>query len=157
VVIEADGHSLRYDPLNACAVLDSFRYWILVVNPKTGVSREADRQVDVGVAVGRSCVSFPHDWTVSENAVKVSIPITYVGRRRNRAGGSCSTVDGTALAGQDYNPQCRGFGIKGAHLLVGLLNDNQSEGDETFEILVSADVNVVNGDNSITVTIVDDD
>jgi hypothetical protein len=66
-------------------------------------------------------------------------------------------VDGTAFEGQEYRSSAGEVhfskGDRHRRFYIWMTNNKHPERDETFEVILDGDFIVVNGDNSITVTI----
>lgn len=72
------------------------------------------------------------------------------------------TRNGTATGGADFDPVTAGelripTGSQSNQVVVPVTGDNLVEGNETFDLVVSEPVNAILTNNTVTVTIVDDD
>jgi hypothetical protein len=101
-------------------------------------------------------------YSVNENGGSVTLTITRTGNTSQTAIVHYSTANGTATAGQDYTASSGdvnfGVGETSKPVVITILDDNASEGNETFTATLSAVAGAAVGSpQTTTVTIVDDE
>ncbi len=98
---------------------------------------------------------------VRENAGKAVFTVSLSAKSGNKITVKYTTVDGTAVAGKDYQARSGTLtfpaGTKTQSIAVPIINDSRREPDETFKVKLSAATNATIGSPTAIGTIKDDD
>jgi hypothetical protein len=94
------------------------------------------------------------DQTFTESAGSVLVPLRVIPSTRPTTKYTWTTVDGTALAGSDYQAAS---GVTDQAVRITLLNDTQVEGTETFYVELRDLVDVIAPRQRVAITIADDE
>lgn len=94
------------------------------------------------------------DQTVSESAAQVYVPLATIPFLTPSANYTWATVDGTAIAGADYQAAT---GVRDQSIRITLLNDALVEGSETFYVELRNLTNVIAPRQRVAITIADDE
>jgi len=133
--VTIDGGQILYTPVAGFSGNDRFTYTIVDPN---GASATADVDVTV-IEVNRGTLALANDtYNVSETDDFVVISIARTGGADGRVDADYVVIDGTAVAGQDYVAASGTVvfedGQTVANILIGLIDDNDIEGAESFGV-----------------------
>ncbi|MFK0730324.1 MAG: Calx-beta domain-containing protein [Gloeotrichia echinulata GP01] len=148
-------------PIINDTLIEGNETFTLVIESPTGADLGTIRTASVTLIDDESTVLTISEPEVNENAGNAIITVT----RGNGVGTGTvdfTTVDGTAIAGSDYQATSGQLtfadGETSKTITIGLINDTIGEPDETFTIQFTNLVGVTLQDTSLnTVTIIDDD
>lgn len=139
-------------------------FQVVLGNVSAGGSLGPRSQASVLIVDDETAVSFTAAaFTIDENAGTAVLEIARTGPATNRVSIDVTTVDGTAVAGQDFTAIARtlefGPGEIRRTVDVPLLNDALEEADETFRLMLSTPTGgaQLGSQRTLTVTIRDDD
>jgi uncharacterized repeat protein (TIGR01451 family)/uncharacterized delta-60 repeat protein len=100
-------------------------------------------------------------FSVNENAGQATITVLRAGGTTRQATVDFTTTDGTALAGFDYATVVTSLtflpGQTAATVVVPIINDSQTEGNESIQLSLLNPTNTFLGQSTATLTIIDDE